>query len=135
LSGLPANTTLHYRLEVRTDFGSRFGADRTFTTLRATHLTIGASRTITEGTTVTIATRLTDVASGKPLGGRKVGLFARHTKTGAWIKVATRTTSSTGHAIVAQTPRRFTQYEWRFAGDSAHGSTVSAIQSITVKSG
>jgi hypothetical protein len=32
LSGLPANTTLHYRLEVQTDFGSFFGADRKFTT-------------------------------------------------------------------------------------------------------
>jgi hypothetical protein len=29
---LPANTTLHYRLEVQTDFGSFFGADRKFTT-------------------------------------------------------------------------------------------------------
>jgi hypothetical protein len=32
LSGLPANTTFHYRAEVRTDFGVLFGPDRTFRT-------------------------------------------------------------------------------------------------------
>jgi hypothetical protein len=133
LSGLPANTTLHFRIEVQTDFGSVFGADRTLTTLRATHLAIGASDTVTDGTTVAVATRLADVASGNPLGGRTVGLFARHSTTGPWVRLTTRTTSGTGRASVPETPHRFTQYEWRFAGDTSHGPTVSGIQSIKVK--
>jgi hypothetical protein len=36
LTGLAANTTFHYRVEVRTDFGVLFGSDRTFKTLHAT---------------------------------------------------------------------------------------------------
>ena len=33
LTGLSANTTFHFRAEVRTDFGVQFGPDRSFTTL------------------------------------------------------------------------------------------------------
>src|SRR5581483_8214880 len=81
LSGLPPRTTLHYRIEVRTDCGSLVGADRTFTTKRATRLTIGASRTVTNGTTVTVATRLTDMVTRNSLARRRVQLFARHSRT------------------------------------------------------
>jgi hypothetical protein len=135
LSGLPAGTTFHLRTEVRTDFGSIFGADRTFTTRRTSHLTIGASRTITKGTAVSVFTRLTDRATGNPLAGRKVSLFVRHTKTGRWTKALTRTTSTRGKVKLHRSPHRFTEYQWRFGGDRAHGAAHSSIQSIHVRSG
>lgn len=133
LLGLPANTRLHFRIEVQTDFGAVFGADSTFKTLRPTQLSIGASRTIVDGTTTTVRTSLTDVASGQPLGGRRVELFARHAKTGRWVGLATRTTSITGRVRVPEAPDRYTEFEWRFAGDTSHGPTVSGVQAITVK--
>jgi hypothetical protein len=133
LPRLRAGKRVHFRIEVRTDFGVLVGGDRTFKTLRATRLRIGHARAIARGTRVSVATTLRDSAIKKPLAGRRVKLFVRHSRAGSWVRLAARTTNHRGHASVKQKPRRFTQYEWRFSGDRSHGPAVSAIQSFTIK--
>jgi hypothetical protein len=96
-------------------------------------LRIGHARAIARGTRVSVATTLRDSAIKKPLAGRRVKLFVRHSRAGSWVRLAARTTNHRGHASVKQKPRRFTQYEWRFSGDRSHGPAVSAIQSFTIK--
>ncbi len=132
LTRLAAHKSAHFRLEVRTDFAVLKGADRTFKTLRASRLRIGHSHAVAAGTKVTVATTLTDAASKEPLGGRKVKLYLRHSKGGAWVKVATRRTNQRGRASVKQKVHRFTEYEWRFSGHKLHGPAVSAIQRFRV---
>jgi hypothetical protein len=106
----------------------------TFTRIDASVLTIGKSKTVKKGTAVTIATRLTDLATGRGIGHAKVTLYKRFSKTGPWSKVTTKTTSSTGTAGALVAANRFTQYQWRFAGDWVHDPSRSPIQSISIAS-
>jgi hypothetical protein len=133
VSGLRGGQTLHYRVEVRTDFGSYYGHDRTYRPLRAAHLTIGHSHTVNNGARVTVATKLTDAVTGKVIRGRKVQLFSRHSKNGRWVKVTTKTTTRTGRAHVRKRLHRTMRYQWRFTGDKSHAAAKSKIQTVRVK--
>lgn len=132
LTRLAARMPVHFRVEVRTDFGVLDGTDRTFKTLRASRLRIGHSRAVAAGTKVSVATTLTDTANMEPLAGQTVTLYARHSRTGVWVKVTVRRTDHRGRATVKQKLHRFTEYEWRFSGHKSHGPVVSAIQRFKV---
>lgn len=103
----------------------------TFTHIDPSVLSIGPSRTIDRGSTVTIATRLTDRATAKPIAHQPVALYRRSSPSGPWTKFATRTTSATGRASVPVSPTRPTTYQWRYSGSWVHDPTTSAKQSVT----
>jgi hypothetical protein len=100
----------------------------------ASVLTIGASKTVKKGTAVTVATRLTDRSTAKPIAKQKVTLYKRTSTSGLWSKVATKTTSSTGRASVLVAPTRFTQFQWRYGGALVHDPVKSPLQSISIAS-
>jgi hypothetical protein len=102
----------------------------TFTQLVPAKLTAGPAKTIGYGSSVTIATRLSDGVTGKAIAGAPVLLYKR-TSTSDWKKVTTRTTSSTGGASASVAPKEFTQFQWRFDGDGRH-KAAAASQSISV---
>src|SRR5436190_1573101 len=89
----------------------------TFVHIDASVLTIGKSKTVKKGTTATIATRLTDRSTAAAIAGQRVLLYKRTSKTAPWSLVASRITTSTGRASVARTVKRFTQFQWRYAGN------------------
>ena len=104
----------------------------TFVHIDASVLTIGKSKTVKKGTTATIATRLTDRSTAAAIAGQRVLLYKRTSKTAPWSLVASRITTSTGRASVARTVKRFTQFQWRYAGNLIHDPTRSPIQSVGV---
>ncbi len=104
----------------------------TFANIDPSKLTIGASKTVKKGTTVTVATRLTDRANGKPIAHDKVSLYKRTSKSGPFTKVITKTTSSKGKAKVLLVVKKFTQFQWRYAGGWVHDRATSAKQSIHI---
>src|SRR5439155_2253935 len=83
-----------------------FGGDGrvTFAQVDASKLTIGASKTITLGTSVTISTHLTDAGTGAALGGKTVTLWKRSVSATTWTLIATKTTSATGGASLSVKP-------------------------------
>ncbi len=105
----------------------------TFAQIDASNLSIGASKTVTKGTTVTLATKLTDAGTGAPITGRPVALFKRAAHSGStWTYVVTKTTSSTGVASTTQKPTASTIYQWRFPGTLIHLKVTSGSQGVTV---
>lgn len=135
LTGVAAGKPLHYRLEVRTDFGTTFSADRAVAPPHASKLTISRGSNINAGK-VTVKTKLTDGRSRKPLGHRKVTLFERHGKSGAWHKVATKTTSAKGkaEAKVRVKVGKAVRCQWRFGGDKTHKPSRSKTLKIVAVS-
>lgn len=104
----------------------------TFTQIDASHLTIGGNRTISKGTSVTIATKLTDAGTGNAIGGQSVSLWRKPASGGSWTKVTSKTTSSSGTASVSVTPTASTIYQWRFGGTFVHLATNSPTETVTV---
>jgi hypothetical protein len=98
----------------------------------ASKLTIPASRTLRWGTSTAIATTLKDTSTGTGVAGEVVSLYKRLSSTATWTKVIDKTTSSNGSTSVTQKPTRYTQYQWRFAGDAMHQAATSAIESVSV---
>ncbi len=106
----------------------------TFNHIDASVLTNGHSTTIRKGHALTVATRLTDRSTAKPIARQKVTLYKRTSHTGAWSKLTTKTTSGTGRASVRVAPTRFTQYRWQYDGALIHDPATSPIQSISIAS-
>jgi hypothetical protein len=98
----------------------------------ATSLTVGKAAAIKYGSSLVVATQAKDVSTGAMLAKVPVVLYKRSSSTAAWVKVATLTTSTTGIATSAQVPKASTQFQWRYAGDTAHTAVSSGIQVVSV---
>lgn len=97
-----------------------------------TALSIGTSKTVNYGTSVTVTTTLMNGATSHPMSGGLVALQAKSPSASTWSQVATRTTSSTGTASVTLTPHATTQYRWHYSG-SGYVASYSATQTVTVR--
>jgi hypothetical protein len=95
-------------------------------------LTAGKLVTLARGKTAALSTRLKDTTTGKFLAGQSVALRSRVGAKKAWVAVKTVKTSSNGTAKFSVKPLRNTQYEWFYAGNTAHASATSAVQSVHV---
>ncbi|MFK4088259.1 hypothetical protein ACI2LF_29370 [Kribbella sp. NPDC020789] len=98
----------------------------------ASSLTIGKAATIRYGASLTVSTQAKDVATGAVLAKVPVTLYKRTATTGAWTKVVTVTTGTTGVASSTQAPKTYTQYMWSYAGDATHAAASSSGQAISV---
>lgn len=95
--------------------------------------TIAASRTKTvAGTAVKLTTTLTS-ASGRPVAGAAVSLFAAHQGTTDFARVGGATTSSLGVAALSVKPLVNTTYEWRYDGPF-YAPTTSGPLTVGVRS-
>ena len=104
-----------------------------FTHIDASLLSIGPSRSVAKGATVSVATKLTDGGTGSGIAKASVGLY-RHLATGGpWKLAATKMTSAGGQAVASVKVTASAQYEWRFAGALVHDPGNSSIQSLLVK--
>jgi hypothetical protein len=93
----------------------------------ASSLTTPASVTIKYGSTTTTSTILKDARTGHVIVGVPVKLYRLPSTL-----VATVTTSSLGKASKAVAPTARTQYQWRYAGNTAHKPVNSGTQTVSV---
>jgi hypothetical protein len=93
----------------------------------ASSLTTPASVTIKYGSTTTTSTILKDTRTGQVIVGVPVKLYRLPSTL-----VATVTTSSLGKASKAVAPTARTQYQWRYAGNTAHKPVNSGTQTVSV---
>jgi hypothetical protein len=88
---------------------------------------------ITRGKPTTVSARLR--RGGHPVGGLKVGVYARAAwSAAAWVPVGTVTTDAAGLARPTQRPTRSTEYQVRFAGSGGHLASRSPIVRTSVRS-
>lgn len=98
----------------------------------ASSLTIGKAATIKYGGSLVVTTQAKDTSTGAVLAKVPVTLYKRTATTGAWTKVATLTTGTTGVASSTQLPKTYTQFMWSYAGDATHAAVSSTTQAISV---
>lgn len=105
----------------------------TYRTIATTSLSVGRSRTVHRGRGVSVTTRLSNAVTGKVVARQHVVLYQRSSPKRHWTKVAVRSTSRRGTAIVHLTARRSMQYRWRYAGDWWHAAATSPVQTVHVR--
>jgi 5-hydroxyisourate hydrolase-like protein (transthyretin family) len=88
---------------------------------------------VRSGASVNLTTRLTDAKTSNPIAGVHVYLYARAGRSGAFEKIAKRTTDANGRALATRTVRSLHQYRWKFNGNSRHKATTSAIGTISIR--
>jgi hypothetical protein len=108
LSGLAATTTYHYRLVARSDGGTRYGADLTFTTTGVS-LVVAAHQVVFGGRIRLTGSVPTHTA------GEQVVVFSKAYGTGSFRSVATVLTGADGVWTYLARPRVATAYQvsWR----------------------
>ncbi len=94
----------------------------------ASKLSIAGPTRAAKGKKITLSTKLTDAGTGKAVAKAPVTLWK---KSGThWVKVASKTTSSTGTAKASVKLTASTTYQWRFGGTLIHLSTKSATKTV-----
>ena len=116
LGGLPSATTIHYRVVVRTDFGTQVGNDQTFTTAGAGGGGGGATTTpqtvvpvipiATVDQTPTVTLRLRRITLKRLLKGRKLPTTVTASEASTDVITATTPVRSPSKAIAAAKKRR-----------------------------
>jgi hypothetical protein len=97
----------------------------------ASQLTIAGPTSAAKGKTVTLSTKLTDAGTGKAVAKAPVTLYK---KAGSkWVKVATKTTSSTGAAKASVKLTATTTFQWRFGGTLIHLKASSATKTVRAR--
>jgi hypothetical protein len=90
------------------------------------------STTVSYGRSATVQATLTDTTTTHPIGSASVTLRSRRGTSGTFTTVKSLPTTTAGVASASVTPKGFTQYEWVYAGDSAHAAKTSAIATVKV---
>jgi hypothetical protein len=130
ISGLAANTTYHFRIVATNSNGTRYGVDRTFTTLSAT----GAPVVITNpATNVThSSTRLNGDVNPHGLSTTVYLQYGRTTSYGSRTPNRTKT-GNTYHDVFAKISglSAGTTYHFRIVGTNAAGTRYGADKTFT----
>ena len=95
-------------------------------------LTLTGTATITYGTQVTLASRLTDTQTTTGIAGEQVNLFARRAGTAGEVGAGTATTGADGAASFTPTPAAITTYRVSFPGSDTHGTADSPQVTVSV---
>ncbi len=98
-----------------------------------TTLTISKAVTIAKGTSIVVAGHLLDSQSHKNIAGAMLWLYSRTSSSRLWVKIGTRTSSSTGIVTETVTPNYSAQLEWVFHGSSIHASSISPTTILSVR--
>ena len=102
-------------------------------TKTATHLSLTLSKdTVFRGQTVQIAGRLVD-AGRQPLPSRHVDLYRRTEGSSTWTRIATPTTSATGHYALSFAASDPASFKVTYAGGKRYASSVSAVRALSVR--
>jgi L,D-peptidoglycan transpeptidase YkuD (ErfK/YbiS/YcfS/YnhG family) len=95
-----------------------------------TRATMGASRTLSPGTTVTITGRVSVPATGAGVAGAKVAF--QRSYLGAWRTVQTAVTDSTGRAKLVLLAQRTNPWRLVWIGNARYGRAVSPTVTLRV---
>jgi hypothetical protein len=125
LTGLAASAAYHYRLVARSDAGTTYGADATFTT-SGVSLTVAARQLVFGG-----RIRL---AGSVPthLAGEQVVVFSRAYGTGSFRSVATVLTGADGAWAYLARPRIATAYQASWRGGLSTAVSVGVHPHVTI---
>jgi hypothetical protein len=133
ISGLTANTTYHFRIVATNSAGTRYGSDRTFTTLSAT----GPPVAITNPATLIASFSATLNGSVDPHGLTTTVYFQYGTTTSYGLTTANRSkTGSTYQSVSANISglAASTTYHFRIVATNSSGTTYGADRTFTTLS-
>ena len=130
ISGLTANTTYHFRIVATNSAGTRYGSDRTFTTLRAT----GSPVVITNPATLIarFSARLNGTVD--PHGLATTAYFQYGTTTGYGLTTAIQSKTGNTYQNVAANIGGLsasTTYHFRMVGTNGTGTTYGSDRTFT----
>ena len=98
----------------------------------ASALSAGSKQMIRYGSTVKLATKLTDPSTHSAIGGATVDLLKRSAGARTFTSAATANTSSSGSASVKVSPSVNATFKWRYAGSTGHQAVTSKGEVVDV---
>ncbi len=102
-------------------------------TKTGTHVSLSLSKdTVFQNQTVQFAGRLVD-AGGQVLSGRHVSLYRQPAGSSTWTRIASPTTSTTGHFAVSFAASGSASFKMAYAGTQRYAASVSAVRALTVR--
>jgi N-acetylneuraminic acid mutarotase len=130
ISGLTANTTYHFRIVATNSAGTRYGSDRTFTTLSAT----GPPVVITNPATLVASFSARLNGSVDPHGLATTAYFQYGTTTGYGLTTAIQSKTGNAYQNVAANIGGLsanTTYHFRMVGTNNRGTTYGSDRTFT----